>query len=183
MIRPPAPAGRIAEVAAAIGRPVPLDLDQWWQQADGMERGARGCLIPWGFVPMSCRDTLEVRASWLNSSAALDDEGDDELSVADDADLYGFHPLFLPIGDDLCGNFLCIDMRNGPRNGHLGRFDHEAGWYGADFLYRGVTHMLLEIRNALIDGAPVSAGARGRVARSYRAVVTPSRELEWVDAG
>jgi hypothetical protein len=129
---------------------------------------------------MSCRETLEVRADWLDSDAALGDEDDDELNVADDTDFYGFHPLFLPIGDDLCGDALCIDMRSGPRNGHIGQFDHESGWCGADFYYRSVTYLLFEIRNALIDGVPVAAGAWGGAARFYRAVVTPQHELRWV---
>jgi cell wall assembly regulator SMI1 len=108
-------------VQAAVGRPFPDDLRQWWQQADGAVRVSGVYLLPWGFAPMSCRDALEDRAGRLEIEAetSIDDEDldDEDLDDEDPGEYFGFHPHYLPIGDDHCGNCLYVDLRDGPEYG------------------------------------------------------------------
>ncbi|BCY08978.1 SMI1/KNR4 family protein [Actinoplanes sp. L3-i22] len=199
-LRPPASGSLIDEVQAAVGCPLPEDVRQWWQQADGAVRVAGVYLMPSGFAPMSCRDALEDRATRLQMTAelALDDENDPDDEEWDDEDpddedadeleFVGFHPHFLPIGDDHCGNCLYVDLRDGPERGYVKYFDHEDLYNPSGFLWSSVTEMLIEIRDALIDHetgvideAPRRPmGTRDR--QAYRATVTAEGGLCWVPA-
>jgi cell wall assembly regulator SMI1 len=165
---------------------LPDDLRQWWQQADGAVRVAGVYLMPWGFTPMSCRDALEDRATWLQI-ADEEEDPDDERDDRDDGDseYFGFHPHYLPIGDDHCGNCLYVDLRDGPEYGFVKFFDHE-DYSASGYYWRSITEMLTEIRDALIGHKPVLLGRASREAAGpdagqvYRATVTPERELSWV---
>jgi cell wall assembly regulator SMI1 len=175
-LRPPAPASLITEVQAAVGRSLPDDLRQWWQQADGAVNVAAVYLMPWGFAPMSCRATLDDRAVRLE----IDEDMDDEY------DHFGFDPRYLPIGQDHCGNCLYVDLRDGPEYGYVKFFDHE-DHSPSGFYWRGITEMLTEIRDALVHDVPCLHGKAARdvtagrnIAQVYRATVTPARELCWV---
>lgn len=186
-LRPPAADSLIAEVHATVGRPLPPDLWQWWQRADGAVHVAGVYLIPWGFAPMSCRDALEDRAGRLEIEAenAIDDEDLDDEAHGDEYFYYNFHPHYLPIGDDHCGDCLYVDLREGPEYGFIKFFDHEDS-NPSGFYWRSITEMLVEVRDALIDDKP---GLLGRALRTttgpeafqaYRATATPERELSWV---
>jgi len=61
LIHPPATETRIAQVEATLGRPIPDDLRQWWQQADGVGPRAGAYLLPWGFAEMSPERELHWR--------------------------------------------------------------------------------------------------------------------------
>lgn len=185
-IRPPASATLINEVQVAVGSTLPDDLRQWWHQADGVIHAAGAYLIPGSYAPMSCRDALDYRALQvqLEAESPIDDEA---LSneECDDDEYWGFHPLYLPIGDDHCGNCLYVDLRDGPERGFVKHFDHEGG-DPSGFCWRSVTEMLAELRDALIENKP---GLLGKALRTLtgpeafqacRATVTPEAELEWV---
>lgn len=192
-LRPPASDSLISEVQAAVGCPLPEDVQQWWRQADGAVPVAGVYLMPPGFAPLSCRDALKDRARWLQIMAdlALDEEKnpDDEDLDGEDADepeFVGFHPRFLPIGDDHCGNFLYVDLRDGPEHGFIKFFDHENDCDPSGFYWRSLTEMLAEIRDALISHEPglLDEAPRRPVdphnRQAYRATVTPEGGLRWI---
>jgi cell wall assembly regulator SMI1 len=197
-LRPPASDSLISEVQAAVGCPLPEDVQQWWRQADGAVGVAGVYLMPSGFAPMSCRDALEDRAMRVQITAelALDEESDPDDEDWDDEDLddedadepefVGFHPYFLPIGDDHCGNCLYVDLRDGPEHGFIKFFDHEDYNSTSAFYWRSLTEMLAEIRDALISHEPglLDEAPRRPVGppsrQAYRATITPEGELRWV---
>lgn len=154
-IRPPTPDALIAQVEDEVGRRLPADLREWWQQADGVSNPVMAFLIPNGFAPMSCREALQSRASWLELAAESSPE-DEPIDMAGDEHAFDFHRLFLPIGDDTLGNFLCADLRDGRQHGCIGEWNHEAGWDNALF-WESVTDMLTDVRDALVDSRPALA--------------------------
>ncbi|MFC4068908.1 SMI1/KNR4 family protein [Actinoplanes subglobosus] len=187
-LRPPAPASLISEVEAAVGRPLPEELRQWWQQADGAVPIVD--LLPSGFTPISCREALANRAGRLEIAESLleeDDDDDDDDDWEDDEEepeFVGFHPHYLPIGDNHCGDCLYVDLRDGPDYGSVKYFNHE-DYYGNSVVHwRGITEMLTDIRDALLGHDPSlsSEWPSGATGRNYRATVSPSRELGWVPA-
>jgi cell wall assembly regulator SMI1 len=186
-IQPPATDALITQVEAEIGRPLPADLREWWRQADGVNNPVMAFLLPEAFAPMSCGDALESRAGWLEicEGSPFDDEPDDETG---DEQIMDFHPLFLPIGNDTCGDFLCVDLRDGPRHGCIGMWDHEGGW-DRPLYWDSTTDMLTDIRDALVHGRPALVGhALRRADRHggspghnpvFHAKVSARMELEW----
>jgi cell wall assembly regulator SMI1 len=188
-IRPPATEPMIAGVEAEVGRPLPADLREWWQQADGVSMPEMAFLLPGGFAPLSCHQALQFRAMSLEIAAGTEIEAE-PVEVAGDDQVMNFHRLFLPIGDDTLGNSLCVDLRDGPRHGCIGEWNHEAGWDNALY-WDSVTDMLTDIRAALLDGRPALADHAARRGErfaghdvdtpTFTATVTGDAELEWTD--
>ncbi|WP_436535288.1 SMI1/KNR4 family protein [Actinoplanes sp. HUAS TT8] len=188
-IRPPASDALIAQVEAEIGRPLPADLREWWQQSDGVEEPELAFLLPPGFAPLSCREALSQRAMSLEITASSP-SGGPPIDEAGDERAADFHPLFLPIGTDTLGNTLCADLRDGRRHGCVGEWNHEAGWDDA-LRWENVAAMLADVRAALVDGRPALADYASRRGQRFAgrdvdtpvfsAEVTDDGELEWTD--
>lgn len=151
-IRPPASDDALSAVAVALGRPVPAELRQWWQLADGMNRELLDPLIPSLYTPLPIADALEIRNFLVDLWSADDGEEPDEADEAG-APSYVFHPLFMPIAEDGCGQTMFVDLREGSWHGCIGVWDHESAWDSAVY-WESITDMLTDVRNALFQGSP-----------------------------
>jgi cell wall assembly regulator SMI1 len=161
-LRPPATVSLISEVEAVVGRPLPEELRQWWQQADG----AVGVvdLLPWGFTPMSCREASGDRAGRRPEIA-------ESLLEEEEPEYVGFHPHYLPIGHNHCADCLYVDLRDGPDYGSVRYFNHENHYGNLGVQWRGITEMLTDIRDALLGHDPGLSREwpSGAVGQIYRA--------------
>jgi cell wall assembly regulator SMI1 len=187
-LRLPASDTLIAEVEAAVGKPLPDDIRQWWKLTDGVSR--RGTeVIPPSFTPLPCAAALDAQQLQLSFMADEPDRGEDDgLHGAAGESTYYFHRLFLPIADDPSGDLLCIDLRSGPREGCIIRWDHQGGWQD-EFLWENVGDMLRDICNAMLHGRPALSAYAGRHARYFagydidsivwRTEVSSEMELAW----
>jgi cell wall assembly regulator SMI1 len=172
---PPASDAMIAAVATAMGRPLPDDLVQWWRRVDGMPQSMER-LIPPMYTPLSCVDALATRRMVLDVMA---DAWGEEPEDADLNDML-FREWYLPIAVDHCGQTMYADLEAGPWFGQVGVHDHEQGVGRA--YWTSVTHLLTEVRDGLVYGAP--ALSRTRLSDGpFRAHVLPDGRLQWVGEG
>lgn len=77
----------------------------------------------------------------------------DESAEVAGAPSHAFHPLFLPIAEDHCGQTMFVDLREGPWHGCIGVWDHESAWDSA-VCWESITDMLTDVDNALLHGKP-----------------------------
>ncbi|WP_433377118.1 SMI1/KNR4 family protein [Actinoplanes sp. CA-142083] len=182
-IRPPASGEALSSLAAALGRTLPADLHRWWQLADGMTVGVLDPLIPSLYTPLPVAEALKNR----QFSLSLDQESTDADEVAG-APSYGFHPLFVPIAEDHCGQTMFIDLREGSQHGCIGVWDHESAWDDGVY-WESLSDMLTDVRDALVHGRPaLVAHAERRLqhfaghavdASIWRAAVDSAGRLAW----
>ena len=193
-IRPPAADWALSEVVAAVGKPLPADLQRWWRLTDGMTRGVLNPLIPPIFTPLPLADGLNIRQFSLSLEEELanedldGDEVDESYQVAG-APCYGFHRLFVPIAEDHCGETMFVDLRDGPQHGCIGVWDPESAWDDG-VSWEGVADMLTDIRDALVRCEPaLVAHAERRLqhfagravdATIWRPDVDSTGHLEWI---
>jgi cell wall assembly regulator SMI1 len=159
-IRPPATDAALSSVIAALERPLPADLQRWWRLADGMTRGVLDPLIPSIYTPLPLADALEIRQFSLKleddimgSVEVLDGDQVDESYDMAGPPCYGFHPLFVPIAEDHCGDTMFVDLREGSQHGCIGVWDPESDWDDG-VCWESVTDMLTDVRDALLHGEP-----------------------------
>jgi cell wall assembly regulator SMI1 len=147
-VAPPATPQSIAAVERVVGVSLPEDLRRWWSLADGV-RAMVLCLPP-GCLPMSVADALAYRQLRLDlwartgeSTASHDLAGEGSLPFLD---------RYLPIGDDTCGGYLYVDLRDGPLRGSVGWCSGEESHEGA--VWASTAQLLASVAEAMDGGVP-----------------------------
>jgi cell wall assembly regulator SMI1 len=181
----PPSADEVAGAAKVVGRELPDDLARWWLVA-GFSPDAVHPLLPWLHVPLTIPDALEARRFWLDLHVRMG-----EAIVSGDAGepSHAFQSAFLPVAADRSGQYLFVDLRDGPLRGCVGQWDHERSFDDA-IRWPSVTEMLSDVADALWHGVPaMTFHAAGRLRHfagypevpvdTYRARVTESGHLAW----
>lgn len=147
----------------------------WYRLAHGVERTAAGRVLPF-YLPLPLAAVIEHWAIWQRiwadiaaSSPHAADWYDTAWLEAEPAGTAAmmFLPSFVPIAEDLGGNDLFVDTRQGPRRGCVTEFakgDADT-WRPA---WPSVTAMLAELASALEQGRAVG-GFRPRVEGAHLA--------------
>jgi len=151
-IRPPATSDLLRRAEEAVGVPLPTDLSQWWQLADGMD-GHSG-LIPQGHTPLSVEAALRSRMTWMTVTAdsthyAPDDYERSVSALAGTPCDFMWLPQWLPIAADGGGTDLFVDLRPGPAHGSVGEYYSDA-WAFAGPTWDSVTAMLTDVGDAML---------------------------------
>ena len=181
----PPTADEVGQAAKIIGRELPDDLVRWWLVA-GFSPDSADPLLPWLHVPLTIPDALEARRFWLDLHVRMG-----EAIVAGEAGepSHAFQSAFMPIAADRSGQYLFVDLRDGPLRGCVAQWDHERSFNDA-IRWPSVTDMLSDIADALAHGVPaMTFHAAGRLRHfagypevpvdTYRARVTESGHLAW----
>ena len=182
----PAAGDAILDVARVAGRPLPDDLVRWWLQCGGFARDSMDPLIPSLHVPLTVPDALEVRRYWLDLHLR---QGESIVDGVAGEPSRGFQSAFVPISTDCCGQFLFVDLREGPLYGCVAEWSSKHSFDDA-IHWPSVTEMLSDIADALTHGVPaMTFHAAGRLrhfparpdipVNTYRATVTDAGRLAW----
>ncbi|MFI5712154.1 SMI1/KNR4 family protein [Kribbella sp. NPDC051620] len=165
MINPPATAVDLRYLQAAVNRPLPGDLVELLELANGTEhRAVRGSLIPtlYNLVPvmemLSRRQMEQEIQRRVYGAGPRAGEGEPAGRPTTE-----WLDSFLPIADAWDAGLLYVDLRDGERFGCVWEWYPEGGMESAPW-WSGVGQMLEEIAGALVDGRPaLRAYASGAV--------------------
>ncbi|MFC0628064.1 SMI1/KNR4 family protein [Kribbella deserti] len=163
VVQAPASAEQIAQVEAAMERPLPADMVEWLRLADGMHWQTRhGSLLPTLHNPMGCEEILSHR-DMLHSVYGRRPRPEDNDPAG--TPVGEWLDAFLPMGNAIIGLTLFLDLRDGSRYGGVCEWDPEAGGFVDEPRWDSVAHLFAEVADALTTGAPVmsayAAGGRG----------------------
>ncbi|GAB3925636.1 hypothetical protein GCM10029976_019210 [Kribbella albertanoniae] len=153
-INPPATAVDLRYLQAALNRPLPVDLVEYLEIADGTEhRYIRGALIPpfYNLLPvmemLSSRKMMRGIQRGIRGSGPWPSDGEPAGQPPTD-----WLDCFLPIATAYDGGLLYLDLRDGDQFGCVWQW-HEWSVESAPF-WSGVGEMLDEIASAFVDGRP-----------------------------
>lgn len=120
VLRPPEDPSAVLALAQETGVEPPGDLRTWWSVCGGTGQLAYAEVLPPFYTPIGPSDSLRSwrlkRPFW---SADLDSEAG--------APTVGFHPMWLPIAFDGCGDALAVDLRPGALSGCVVEWDRQRG--------------------------------------------------------
>lgn len=117
------PAESLSAVDALVretGLTPPAELLQWWSVCGGTERLAFAEVLPPFYTPIGPSDSLR---SWRLKRRFWPANTDSEAGAA----TVGFHPSWLPIAFDGCGDALAVDVRPGVLSGCVVEWDRQCG--------------------------------------------------------
>ncbi|MEU4603464.1 SMI1/KNR4 family protein [Kribbella sp. NPDC023972] len=181
LVNPPATAVDVRYLQAAINRPLPADLVELLELANGTEhRAVRGSLIPtlYNLVPvmdmLSIRQMLQGIQRGIFGSGPWPGDGDPAGSPTTD-----WLDSFLPIADAADAGLLYVDLRDGDQFGCVWEWYAEGGVASAPW-WASVSEMIDDVACALVEGRPaLQAYANGAVWPAKRL----SPQLAEVDEG
>jgi cell wall assembly regulator SMI1 len=183
-LRGPAAPEEIASLQADLSGPLPDDLVRWWQAVDGCAPNAPYPLIPAIHVPLPVSEARQIRRRQLDLMVRT--RGDIAMLGPAGEISHDFLERFVPIAEDGCGQFLYVDLRDGPWYGCVAEWDHQQG---AIFpvIWDDVTSMLNDVADALVLGGATLGGYAERLRQGRyhadvqrHATVTADGALAWV---
>ncbi|MFD5096590.1 SMI1/KNR4 family protein [Amycolatopsis thailandensis] len=155
-IRPPAPAAQVERLQDRVGIEFPPELRTWWALMDGVDdqrdhgSGNRsGYLIPNNYVPLAVKRAEDeyARQSQYPDQDCCTPDGTHHKQAGENS--FPYCTAVLPIGRDIGGGLLCVDLRHGESHGSVMR------WYASEGIYdsnwTSVTEILDEIAERLED--------------------------------
>ncbi|QFZ23307.1 SMI1/KNR4 family protein [Saccharothrix syringae] len=138
---PPEGEAAVEALVAGTGLEPPAELRAWWSVCGGTADLAYAEVLPPFYTPLGPSDALRSWRLKQRFWPAERDTGAGEPTV-------GFHPRWLPIAFDGCGDALALDLRPGARCGCVVEWDREAGGMVAPE-WAGLEEMLDRIATAL----------------------------------
>ncbi|MFC6089525.1 SMI1/KNR4 family protein [Saccharothrix lopnurensis] len=157
---PPEDDSAVEALEVATGLAPPGDLRAWWSVCGGTADLAYAEVLPPFYTPLGPSDALR---SWRLKRRFWPADPDSEAG----SPTVGFHPRWLPIAFDGCGDALALDLRPGVLSGCVVEWDREAGgmvkpeWTGLDEMLDRIA-TALEHRGRLGHCEPL-VGADGRL--------------------
>jgi hypothetical protein len=181
LVNSPATAADVRYLQAAINRPLPADLVELLELANGTEhRAVRGSLIPTLYNLAPVMDMLSIRQMQQGIGRDILGSGpwpgDSEMAGTPTTN---WLDSFLPIADAADAGLLYVDLRDGARFGCIWEWYPEGGGASAPW-WSGVGEMIDDVASALMEGRPaLQAYANGAVWPAQRL----SPQLPEVDEG
>ncbi|MBY8849741.1 SMI1/KNR4 family protein [Saccharothrix sp. MB29] len=117
---PPEGPAAVEALVAATGLDPPDDLRAWWAVCGGTADLAFAEVLPPFYTPLGPSDSLR---SWRLKERFWPGDPATEAGTP----TTGFHPRWLPIAFDGCGDALAVDLRPGVLSGCVVEWDREAG--------------------------------------------------------
>jgi cell wall assembly regulator SMI1 len=155
LVNPPATAVDIRYLQAAINRPLPADLVELLELANGTEhRAIRGSLIPTLYNLVPVMDMLSIRQMLQGIQRDIFGSGprpgDSEPAGSPTPD---WLDSFLPIADAADAGLLYVDLRDGAQFGCVWEWYPEGGVASAPW-WTSVAEMIDDVAYALAEGRP-----------------------------
>ncbi|SHG49671.1 SMI1/KNR4 family protein [Streptoalloteichus hindustanus] len=123
VIRPGAADADIDALERELEERLPTELREWWRSCDGTEDGVFAELFPPFYTPYSVTGALDSWRSWRKTWRDRWDEPDCDPEAGDAG--FSYHPAWVPIAFDGCGDDLVVDLRPGAARGCVLEWDHE----------------------------------------------------------
>lgn len=151
-VRPPAGAEEVHRTVDAVGRPLPADLLAWWAQTDGVaEADYRvGFQLPPVYMPLPVAGVREAFAQLSRFADVECCRPDGTHATAAGQQWFGFCTATVPIGRDLSGDVLVVDLRDGAAHGCVLSWWAEEG-YAAPAEWASTAAMLADTADRLED--------------------------------
>jgi cell wall assembly regulator SMI1 len=181
LVNPPATAVDIRYLQAAINRPLPADLVELLELANGTEhRAVRGSLIPTLYNLVPVMDMLSIRQMQQRIERDIfgpgPRPGDREPAGSPTSD---WLDSFLPIADAADAGLLYVDLRDGDQFGCVWEWYAEGGMALAPW-WSSVGEMIDDVACALVEGRPALQAYANGAARPAERL---SAQLAEVDDG
>ncbi|OXM46105.1 SMI1/KNR4 family protein [Amycolatopsis alba DSM 44262] len=153
-IRSPAPAAHVERLRSRLGLELPSELRSWWAVMDGVDDqrdhgsgNQSGYLLPKDYLPLSVTRAEEehARQSRYPDPNCCTPEGNHHKQAGDGG--FPFCTAVLPIGREIGGGLLCVDLRPGDDHGRVMEWNASEGVYRSD--WANVTEILDEIAERL----------------------------------
>lgn len=181
LVNPPATAVDVRYLQAAINRPLPADLVELLELANGTEhRAIRGSLIPTLYNLVPVMDMLSIRQMLQGIQRDIFGSGpwpgDSEPAGSPTSD---WLDSFLPIADAADAGLLYVDLRDGDQFGCVWQWYAEGGVAPAPW-WSSVGEMIDDVACALVDGRPALQAHANGAERPARRL---SPQLAQVDDG
>ncbi|MFC3454386.1 SMI1/KNR4 family protein [Amycolatopsis speibonae] len=178
-IRPPAPAAHIERLQDRVGLQLPAELRARWALMDGVDDqrdhgsgNQSGHLIPRDYLPLPVTRAEEEhgRQSRYPDPACRTPEGAHHKQAGDTG--FPFCSAVLPIGRDIGGGLLCVDLRSGEDHGRV------MNWYAGEGIYRSGWTSVTEILDEIAERLDNYAHNRQLPSRERHLVISDG-ELSW----
>lgn len=181
LVNPPATAVDIRYLQAAINRPLPADLVELLELANGTDhRAVWGSLIPTLYNLVPVMDMLSIRQMLQRIERDIFGSGPwPEGSESAGSPTAHWLDDFLPIADAADAGLLYVDLRDGDQFGCVWEWYAEGGMASAPW-WASVGEMIDDVAYALVEGRPaLQSYANGAVWPAQRL----SAQLAEVDDG
>ncbi|WP_432942597.1 SMI1/KNR4 family protein [Kribbella sp. CA-253562] len=147
LVNPPATPVDLRYLEAAMNRPLPADLIELLQLADGTEhRAIRGSVIPFHYNLVPVMDMLAIRRMWQKIEAS---------PLLAGADIPRWLDAYLPIADAADAGVMFVNLSDGPSYGAVCEWYPEGGG-GAAQQWSSVGQMLDDVAAAMVDRRPMT---------------------------
>lgn len=154
-IRPPAPTAELADARAAFDRPWPDDLVRLYELCDGSSDATRDgarllalmVVVPLDYMLQARQTNLEVAAEFPPDP---NDESEEASTTAEPHDVWTWSSRMVPFAEDVGGDGLFVDLRDGPAFGSVGRWLHADNRTAA--VWPSLTALFVEVADALQNG-------------------------------
>ncbi|MBP2474699.1 cell wall assembly regulator SMI1 [Crossiella equi] len=167
LLRPGAAPAEVEDLERRLGLTFSAELRQWWTLCDGTVRTDFAEIFPPFYTPHSTRSAFDAREwrrlRWREQWAEPDAEPEAGTAAR------SFHPAWVPIAFDGCGDALVVDLRPGPLHGCVLEWDQERSEVHKPE-WSSLAVMLTEVADALESGTPVGHS---------HPTVTPDGRLDW----
>jgi hypothetical protein len=146
LINPPATAVDLRYLEAAMNRPLPADLVELLQLANGTQhRAIRGSVIPFHYNLVPVMEMLAIRHRWQQI----------EVRPGPDSGIPGWLDTYLPIADAADAGVLYVDLSDEPSYGAVCEWYPEGGGGGRQ-QWSSVGEMLDDVAGAMVDRRPMT---------------------------
>lgn len=162
-LRPGGDPAAVRELERQTGLSVPAELREWWRVCGGTEDRMYAEILPPFYTPygpagsLRCWQVLHGRPGEVIAGAFAGSPA------------RGFHPAWLPIAFDGCGDALAVDLRPGPLRGCVLEWDRARSEVTGPE-WPGILEMLDQVADAL--------ETLGRLAHCEPLITTAGR-LDW----
>ncbi|GAA0262918.1 hypothetical protein GCM10010492_75040 [Saccharothrix mutabilis subsp. mutabilis] len=158
----PEDAAAVEALEVASGLTPPEDLRAWWAVCGGTQNLAFAEVLPPFYTPLGPTNALR---SWRLKERFWPVDLDSEAGTP----TVGFHPKWLPIAFDGCGDALAVDLRPGVLSGCVVEWDRERG----EMLKPEWTSL-----DEMLDQVATALEHRGRLGHCEPVITTDGR-LTW----
>ncbi|RJQ79216.1 hypothetical protein D5S17_10855 [Pseudonocardiaceae bacterium YIM PH 21723] len=166
----PAPRLSTEDLTSMVGRPIPVELAEYWRVVGGTVGEVIAEIFPPYYSPLSLDSALHTWRVYSGTREGHDHPASlcvDDLMIT--AGRRCWDPMYLPIAHDGCGGYLVVNLRAGSDYGSVLEYDQELGCQPSP-AWGAITELMEQLATGL---------SAGRTERGFRPRTTTCGRLAW----